>query len=393
MGQLITAQSVADRLGIELRTVYAYVSRGALTKVEHDARRRSLYDTDEVELLARHGRPRAATRSRAGLEVVIGSSISTISNDSIQYRGYELADLLSARLPFEQVAELLWTGHLGTFDRWRCDPAVQKAATRAVRSLGSNAQALDRMIVAIAAARPAWSKRPLADTGQVPRELVLCLTSAIGAGSNRIEPEGLAREVCRRLSPLAVTPARVAAVNAALVALADHELATSTLAVRVAASARADLASCVLAGLAALSGSLHGGAANRVHEFLAAPPDAHAAALDDLQRTVGALPVHRRRDPRFAVLWEFAQRSASAARRATIEHFRQRLDARGISPNVDVALGALCFGTAMPVGSAPALFAIARCVGWIAHADEEQDERPLRFRGRAVPRTAPAGAE
>jgi citrate synthase len=392
MGQLITAQSVADRLGIELRTVYAYVSRGALTKVERDARRRSLYDTDEVELLARHGRPRAATRSRAGLEVVIGSSISTISNDSIQYRGHELAELLGARVPFEHVAELLWTGHLGTVDRWRCDPAVQKTAARAVRSLGPNALALDRMTVAVAAAGPAWSRRSLADD-PVRRELVLCLLSATGAGSSRIEPDGLARELCRRLSPLAPTPARVTAVNAALVALADHELATSTLAVRVAASARADLASCVLAGLATLSGSLHGGAANRVHEFLAAPPDAQAATLDDLQHTVGALPVHRRSDPRFAVLLEFVLRSASITRRATIELLLDRLGARGITPNVDVALGALCFGTAMPLGSAPALFAIARSAGWIAHVGEEREERPLRFRGRAVSRTAPTGVE
>ena len=40
--------------------------------------------------------------------------------------------------------------------------------------------------------------------------------------------------------------------------LAEHELALSTLSVRVAASARAAPARCLLAGLSTLSGSLHG---------------------------------------------------------------------------------------------------------------------------------------
>ncbi|HQA69634.1 MAG TPA: citrate/2-methylcitrate synthase, partial [Aggregatilineales bacterium] len=50
----------------------------------------------------------------------------------------------------------------------------------------------------------------------------------------------------------------------ALVLLADHELNASTFAVRVAASTRASLAASVLAGLATLSGPLHGGMTPRV---------------------------------------------------------------------------------------------------------------------------------
>ena len=37
----------------------------------------------------------------------------------------------------------------------------------------------------------------------------------------------------------------------------------------------------------------------------------------------------------------------------------------------------------MPAEAATAIFAIARVAGWIAHAAEEYDEPPLRFRGRA----------
>jgi citrate synthase len=34
------------------------------------------------------------------------------------------------------------------------------------------------------------------------------------------------------------------------------------------------------------------------------------------------------------------------------------------------------------------IFTIARAAGWIAHAIEEYEEPPLRFRARAIPRAA-----
>ena len=50
--------------------------------------------------------------------------------------------------------------------------------------------------------------------------------------------------------------------------MADHELATSTMAVRVAASVRSDPYDALLAGLATLAGPLHGGASQQAYELL-----------------------------------------------------------------------------------------------------------------------------
>jgi citrate synthase len=50
-------------------------------------------------------------------------------------------------------------------------------------------------------------------------------------------------------------------IDSALVLIADHDMAGSTLAVRVAASMRADPYAVVATGLGALGGALHGGAA------------------------------------------------------------------------------------------------------------------------------------
>jgi citrate synthase len=183
----------------------------------------------------------------------------------------------------------------------------------------------------------------------------------------------------------------VATLDAALVLLSDHELATSTLAARVAASTRADPFAVVLAGLGAVAGKLHGRAARAVHELLiraaaTSPEAAVARALDEGGAILGlGHPVYRGTDPRAAYL---LRRLAPALKRDE----RKRLDdviriasgGGGAQPNVDFALGALAFSMRMPVGSTEAIFGIARTAGWIAHALEEYGEAPLRFRARAV---------
>jgi citrate synthase len=68
----------------------------------------------------------------------------------------------------------------------------------------------------------------------------------------------------------------------------------------------------------------------------------------------------------------------------------------GPYPNIDFALATLTRVARMAPGSGEAIFALARCAGWIAHALEEYPYR-LRFRPRAAyvgtpPFTGPGGA-
>ena len=51
-----------------------------------------------------------------------------------------------------------------------------------------------------------------------------------------------------------------------------------------------------------------------------------------------------------------------------------------LQPNIDAALGALGHVAGLDHDAGEALFGIARMAGWIAHALEEYQERPLRFR-------------
>ena len=380
MGELVNARTAAERLGVDVRTLYAYVSRGALRRVPGPDGRSSRYDSDELELLARRSRPRTLPRPAASIDLVIATRVSTVTDGMVRYRGTDVLDLVKAEEPFERVADLLWqAGPSGTGDGWRLPGAGEPAGF----PLPDEIPVLHRFAIAVAAMTSVSASSPTpaaaASTPDWPscgRRVIGSLIGVSGPQSrNRDHPDDgatVARRLWQRWSPLRPTAPRVRALDLALVLLAEHELALSTLSVRVAASARATPASCLLAGLGTLSGSLHGGAARTVHDKLEAG-----------ERVVTGFghPVHRHGDPRVTPLLEAVYAFATPAGRELIETAHREAP-RPL--NVDFALGALTYAARMPAEAATAIFAIARVAGWIAHAAEEYEEPPLRFRGRAV---------
>ena len=392
MGRPLSATEAAEILGIDVRSLYAYVSRGALARAGTDERRRSLYDSDEVELLARRGRPRTGSHPRAGIDVVIGSSVTTLGDGWIRYRGVDVADLIARRATFEQVAALLWTGHLGDATPWSLPAPARDMITQVLAPFAPDADVLDLMAAAVAAVNGMLGGGHDADANTVGPPLALALVHAVAevrAPAHRADPADgpAALQLFHRLSPLRATPARVRALDRALVLLADHELATSTLAVRVAASTRTSVVGALQAGLGALGGPAHGGAANVVHEALVMVRRGKRQVGDVARAGLGwGHPVHRGGDPRTAPLLEAVDGIASRRDWAVVESVLSA-GSGAPAPNVDLALGALCYVTRMPPRSATAIFAVARSVGWIAHFFEECAERPLRYRARAVARS------
>jgi citrate synthase len=434
VGQLVDARTAAARLGVDVRTLYAYVSRGALRRVRGQDGRSSRYDSDELELLARRSRPRTLPRPAASIDLVVATRVSTVTDGQVRYRSLDVLDLVAARTPFEAVAELLWTGTLPASGRpgraaepgWQLPADLTASAALVRAALGPGVPVIPRFAAVVAAAAaddgaagevgqpdwPRWGRRLIAvlveasgpaqggvsratgtgaaaTAGAGAAATAGAATAGAGAGSGAAAAgAGAASALWQRWSPLRLAPARVRALNTALVLLAEHELAPSTLAVRVAASARAAPAGCVLAGLGTLSGALHGDVPRVVREQLLRRQDGDGNDdLDDPRRQLGfGHPVHRHGDPRAAPLLQAVAAIATAADRQLIE-----LAARGAPapPNLDFALGALCHVARMPPEAGTAIFAVARTAGWIAHAEEEYAEPSARFRGRAVaPRTA-----
>ncbi|NBE99707.1 helix-turn-helix domain-containing protein, partial [Nonomuraea sp. K271] len=145
----IDAATAAERLGVKPATLYAYVSRGVLRRRHGDDGRRSLFSAEEVERLARRGRPRNRQP-----ELVIESSVTALGADRPYYRGRDAIELAGTSY-FETVAMWLWTADPALWqprrgasaEVWRCEPEALRAAVAAQRGLPEDLLPLDRLQV------------------------------------------------------------------------------------------------------------------------------------------------------------------------------------------------------------------------------------------------------
>jgi citrate synthase len=396
--RLLTTAEVARRLDVQPATVYAYVSRGLLTNV--GGRRASRFAQDEVDRLARRGRE---GRRPSGAIERIHTGITLLTDDGPAYRGRPVAELLD--LPVEAVAHLLWTGAPGPGEPFRAPAELVAVAAGAARVLPGAARLVDRLRVAVAAASAVDPLRHDLDPAAVVRraETILALavdalggadapaTGGAGAAASGGAAFGSGASLAARLWPALAggpaAPEQERLLNAVLVVLADHDLAVSTLAARVAASARANPYAVVSAGLGALDGPQHGAASTLAHRFLAEALADPVAALAERLRTGSPLPgfghrVYRAADPRTALVLD---RLGDGPARAAIDAVAARLAGRpGGFPNVDMALAAVVHAHDLRPDAGEAIFAVARTVGWIAHALEEYVAPGLRFRAEGV---------
>ncbi len=394
MGELIGAREAASRLRISVSSLYAYVSRGALRRVPGPDGRSSLYDTDEVHALAARSRPRTKKRAAASIDLLVASGVSAVTDGMVRYRGVPLADLIDRGASFEGVAEFLWGApSIHTGADWDLPSFPERSIDASVDAGSIVPHLIDAII------RTQGDRRdpvPVPDWRAAGRDVIgamlalKAVPAKTGQGAAGRSAATVRYRVATRLwcqwSPLKPTAARVRALNTALVLLAEHELALSTISARVAASARARPQLCVIAGLAALDGALHGRASATLHERLTASRDPEAAGEEG---QVGFGHVVHRSDPRTSMLLDAVWPIASVRDRRRVEMFARE---GGAAANVDLALAALAHVGRMPIGSTTAIFAIARAAGWIAHAQEEYGERPLRFRGHAIPKVPDAEA-
>jgi citrate synthase len=389
MSELLTTAEVARRLGVKRETVYAYVSRGLLARASASRRDRSLFDVAAVDALADGAR--RPNRSGA-IDVTVRTELTALDPaGSLFYRGQNVVSLARHR-SFEEVAGLLWDHDPGAPWQLEEHDLALLAAVRA--SLPADAAATDLIPVAVAALGA--SDRTLND--RRPGTVVtiagrVCAGAAAMLGADVAARTATAERLLQVLSKRngKAAPARVAAVNASLVLMADHELSASALAARVAASAWADPYRVVLAGLGPLGGVLHGGASLVVAPLLDEldSPDGAGAALERLLAG-GPVPgfghgVYRDRDPRADYLLDRVPTVATdPARARVIQAITDAARELGLpAPNADFALAALSYAMDLRRDAAATIFTVARIVGLIAHGLEEYPHR-LRFRPRAT---------
>ncbi len=369
----LPAEQAITLLGVARQTLYAYVSRGIIrARPDPTDPRRQHYDPQSIETLLRRrriGRARKAVAEAAidfG-EPVLTSRITTIADGLPWYRGQD-ATRLAQSATLEETAALLWnTRNLPTLPR--ANRPHPMGATPIARAIAAMAEL---------SGSEEWATGGAAAIA----DAALCLRAVAEAVAEAPADQPIHRHLARVWH---LDEDGTDLIRRALVLCADHELNASTFAVRVVASTGATLPHCLLAGLAALSGPLHGGTTGRIRAMLAESrimADPRGVVAERLARG-DDLPGFGHRlypdgDPRAAALLDPI---GPAPRWRGL--FAAVLAQTGKRPNIDAALVALEQHLALPEGSALALFAIGRTAGWIAHALEQRQDGQL-IRPRAT---------
>jgi citrate synthase len=396
----VDSRTAAKHLGIQLRTLYAYVSRGAVRSVAGTRGRPRMYALDDLDRLrvrrdARAGHGAVAAGALRWGEPVLDSAVTAITPRGPAYRGRLAVELAAQGVPFENVAELLWSGYLPPSRVTWSRGAIPHATLS--RLVGAAAKPLDVMplIIQIAALDD-----PSRDDGR-PDAFVARGRRVIPLLAAALAPGFAAASVTRALTAPSVAAIATRAlgldddaeplVETALVVLADHELNASSFTARIAASTEADPYACIGAALASLSGPRHGSASEAIAAFadeVGGPEHARAAVRALRRRGQVPLgfghPLYLVGDPRAAPLLA-AARGASAKRARTLLAI---VDATtDAAPSVDVGLAALAAALGVSPAAGSGLFAVARSAGWLAHALEQRSAGfVLRPRARYVGR-------
>ncbi len=396
----LTTAEVAEMLGIKRQTVYAYVSRGILHRQMALDGRTSLFDRAQVEELRLGRRP----EQEGELRIMLATRLTRVADDGLWIRGRDLIELVKAGAGFVEVADLLWESRPG--EVWPLSvpsgPAPTSDAATSERpgaarggEVRGRQTLLDQLRSIIAAESSAdalrhdLSPRSVRAAG---RRAIVAMANGVGSPVRPgLDRGSLAAVLWNRLTDRTARQGQVRAVDCCLALLADHGLAASTFAARVAASVRADPYSVIGAGLGVLGGTLHGAASAEVHQlYLDADRRGDVAvAVGEAQRR-GRLPgfghaVYRSQDPRYGVLMgQIVEAWSDDRRLQSVFRVRDVVGERSEEiPNIDLAIGALTYLADMAPDAGEALFGISRTSGWLAHAIEEYDEKPLRFRPRA----------
>ncbi len=397
----LSAKEAAKLLDISVATLYAYVSRGLIRSEQTaEGKRQKRYYAEDIEKLVarKDGRRNPETLAKDALHwgaPVMDSAITLIESEQVYYRGYAV-DQLARDSSVEDVAALIWLDDISK-SKTLFDLDVYVSAQRYETMLlhmeidGAELTPLQEFMTFLpsAAADDNLAYDLRSQTVAVTGARIMRLMASIAAGDvpqNLTIPQMLQQGWCKN------DERAIPVLNAALIVTADHELNASSFAARVVASAGSTPYAAVSAGLAALQGVKHGGYTERVEALFneASNPKALQAIMQKRLRRGETIPGFGHRlyagyDPRAKVLFAILEEHYQAS--PDFQFIKQAIDAAhnliGEFPTIDTILVAVAHVLKLPAGSALALFALGRTMGWIGHAIEQYEtDRLIRPRAR-----------
>ncbi len=354
--------------------------------------------------------PQTAKPNRGGLEGIVAATtaISKVEGEAgrLIYHGYNIHDL-ARTTTFEEVAHLLWFGHLPTQHELAdlkaklvAQRILPPAVVEVLRSLPKTAEPMD----ALRTATSAWGameikgkptiEQAIAVTARFP--LFLAAFQRLRNGLEPLESQAeldYAGNYLYLLTGQTPKEEHVKGLNAYLVLLADHGMNASTFTARVVASTESDIVSSVVAALGALKGPLHGGAPSKVLDMLHeigtvdnAEPWLRSAITHGGRLMGFGHRVYKTEDPRAEELREMARvadpQGFVLARRVeelAIALLDELKPGRRLYTNVEFYSAALLNSVGLSGDLFTPTFAASRVAGWTAHILEQvQNNRLIR---------------
>jgi citrate synthase len=347
-----------------------------------------------------------------GLEgvVVAESDLSHVDglNGELIIRGYDVREL-AGRTTYEEVAHLLWRGHLPNqtelselcdklaWDRplpyqvlSLIDGIVNKIGMEPMGALRTavSALALDASSHPDDRSPEAEYHRAIHIVARMPT--IVAAYDRIRKGLYPVEPRpdlSHAANFLWMLNGEEPDPLLAHALDTYLVCVSDHGMNASTFTARIVVSTRSDMYSAVTAAVGSLKGLLHGGAPSAVlemFEVVGSPENAENWVRGELaegRRLMGiGHRVYKVRDPRAEILASMSERVAAHTGRWSTFELARELErvavnvlqevkpGRQLYANVEFYTATLLDLLDIPRDLFTAIFAVGRSAGWTAHA-------------------------
>lgn len=349
------------------------------------------------------------TRGLAGV-VALDTELSFIDGQQgdLLYRGYNIHDL-AEHTSFEEVAYLLWKGHLP--NQQQLDELNQQL--RAERELPPMVIDMLRLIpedaAPMAALRTGVSALALFDgeaddmspeanyrkairlTARTPS--IIAAFDRLRKGKEPVAPlkrGSTAFDFLYMLNGEEPGEAAERTFDVCLVLHAEHGLNASTFTGRVIGSTLSDMYSSVTGAIGALKGPLHGGANIEVMKTLLEldrtgkqPADFIREKLERKEKVMGfGHRVYKTMDPRATILREMVEdlseeKNARKWYDYSTEIMETMVGDKNIYPNVDFFSASVYYMLGIDVDLYTPIFALSRMSGWTAHLLEQWVDNSL----------------
>jgi citrate synthase len=331
-------------------------------------------------------------------------------------RGYDISEL-TGHATFEEVAHLLWHGKLpvqSQLDDLKAffseERNLKQPVIDALRVFSKESTGMDVLRMSAAALSIGYDythSRDLDVVEQQAARLQAQMTAIVAhswrlsQGFDIVEPKpehGLAQGFLYMLEGKEPSQARIDALDAYFVTVAEHGLNASSFALRIIIGTNSDMVSALTGAIGALQGPAHGGLPGPVHAMLEAigePANAEQYIRDEVEagrRITGfGHSIYKVRDPRAGVLSDAVEKLASVTGERRLLDLTWSLENTAVRvleelepggdhyANVELYSELILRAIGIPSTIFTEVFAVGRTAGWTAHMiDQLEEDRLIR---------------